>query len=91
MKLGKLSEDLSIKRDAFLFERADECAVRKSQRPNSGIDLDIPKSSEIIFFLAAVRECVFSGMDNSLARLAFFRASSKAISFDLLKDVPSSF
>lgn len=90
MEFCHLGKHFSIKCYSFLLECADEFAVRESEWANSRIDLDAPKSPEIILFLAAMGERILSGMNNSLTSLALLLAPSETIPFYLFEDFSPS-
>lgn len=76
--LGELSQDFAIEFDVVFFKLMNEAAVGESERPNGGVNFDLPESAEITFFLSAVPEGVSAGVKQGLARRPFFFASAVA-------------
>lgn len=95
--LGETGENFAVKGDVFLFQSADEFAVRhfsacsERSRGKSGVDFDVPQFPEIVFLVAAVGEGVRAGVKNRLLRLALFLGAAEAVTFYLSQNIAAGF
>jgi len=84
-------EHFPIKKNVVCFEFGDELAVGEAVLPCRRVDLDVPQSAEIAFFLASVREHIQESMHSCFPHSRDFGISSRAESFSVLPQVFSSF
>ena len=80
-------EYFSVKTNILLFKGARESRVGESVFANSGVDINLPYSSELSLLLLAMVECVHTRFLDRLPRLLLFTFSSETIPFSHFKDI----
>lgn len=95
MEFREFGEHFPVEVDFFLFQHADEPAVRGDfvvfERANAGIDFNVPQSPEVAFLVATMSESIRTRVYDGFISLALFRTPTKAISFGLFQDIFSRF
>lgn len=88
---GELGQDFAIEFDFVLFEPVNKPAVGETKRADGGVNLNLPEPAEVTFFPPAVSQSVFAGVEQGLARGAFFLASAETEALSRSQDFPSAF
>ncbi len=89
--VGDFGKHFAVDVHAFLFHGADELAVGRVVFAEGAVQTNIPKAAHVAFFVSAMGKSIRTSVGNGFVGLAFFRAATVSVAFDLLEHISSGF
>ena len=76
-----MGQGFAIESDPFLFGGIDKFGIRKTERADGGVDLDVPESAEIAFLVTTMGKGVSSGVHQSVVGGSFVGGTAETEAF----------